>query len=56
MGRAGLVEVVDVEHHLPLGGGEHPKVRQVRVTADLDVQAGAGGAAKSAAMISAAPR
>jgi hypothetical protein len=38
-----LVEVVDVEHHLPLGGGEHPEVRQVRVTADLDVQAGAGG-------------
>ena len=39
----GLVEVVDVEHQLPLGGGEHPEVRQVRVTADLDVQTGAGG-------------
>ena len=39
----GLVEVVDVEHHLPLRRGEHPEVRQVRVTADLGVQAGAGG-------------
>ena len=52
----GLVEVVDVEHQLPLGGGEHPEVRQVRVTADLDRQTGAGVAARSAAMISAAPR
>ena len=38
----GLIEVVDVEHHLPLGRGEHPEVRQVRVTADLDRQTGAG--------------
>ena len=39
----GLIEVVDVEHCLPLGGGEHTEVRQVRVTADLGVQAGAWG-------------
>ena len=40
--RQGLVEVVDVEHQLPLGRGEHPEVRQVRVTAELDGQARAG--------------
>ena len=38
-----LVEVVDVEHQLPLRGGEHPEVRQVGVAADLGVQARAWG-------------
>jgi hypothetical protein len=31
----GLVEVVDVEHHLPLGRAESAEVRQVSVTAEL---------------------
>jgi hypothetical protein len=31
-----LVEVVDVEHQVPLGRGEHPEVAQVRVTTHLD--------------------
>ena len=39
--RQRLVEIVDVEHQLPLRGGENPEVRQVRVTADLDRQPGA---------------
>ena len=40
--RAGerLVEVVDVEHQLPLGRAEHAEVRQVRVAAELDVDPG----------------
>ena len=37
-----LVEVVDVEQHLPLWRGEHAEVRQVRVAAQLDVDAGQG--------------
>ena len=41
--RQRLVEIVDVEHQLPLGGGEHPEVRQVRVAANLDRQPGARG-------------
>jgi hypothetical protein len=32
----GLVEVVDVEHELPLGRREHAEVRQVRVAAELN--------------------
>jgi len=38
--RQGLVEVVDAEHQSPVGGGEHAEVRQVRVTAQLDLEAG----------------
>ena len=43
--RAGkrLVEVVDVEQHLPLGRAEHTEVRQVRVAAQLHVDPGPGG-------------
>ena len=36
----GLVEVVEVEHELALGGGEGTEVRQMRVTAQLRVQPG----------------
>jgi hypothetical protein len=38
--RQGLVKVVHVEHQPPLGRGERPEVRQVRVAAQLHVQAG----------------
>jgi hypothetical protein len=38
-----LVEVVDVEHHRPLRGGEDPEVRQVGVTTQLCAQAGDRG-------------
>ncbi len=41
--RRGLVEVVDVEQQPSLGRGEHPEVRHVGVSAQLDVQAGRGG-------------
>ena len=43
--RAGkrLVEVVDVEQDLALGGAEEAEVRQVRVAAELDVDARARG-------------
>jgi hypothetical protein len=42
--RQGLVEVVEVEQQPPFGRGEGPEVRQVRVAAQLHVQAGRGGA------------
>ena len=38
-----LVEVVDVEDQIPLGGAEDPEVGQVRVTANLHPQPGGGG-------------
>jgi hypothetical protein len=40
--RAGqrLVEIVDIEHQVTIGGAEHPEVRQVRVTAELSVTRG----------------
>jgi hypothetical protein len=41
--RQGLVEVVHVEQQPPLGRGEHPEVRQMRIPAQLHVQAGGGG-------------
>ena len=37
-----LVEVVQVEQQLPLGGREHPEVRQMGVAAELNLQAGPG--------------
>ena len=42
--RAGqrLVEVVQVEQQLPLGGREHAEVRQMGVAAELNLQAGPG--------------
>jgi len=40
----GLVEVVDVEHELPLRRGEAAKVREVRVAAELDVNRRTGRA------------
>ena len=54
--RDGLVEVVDVEDEVPLGGGELPEVADVRVAARLDPDAGVGIAARSIAMTAAAPR
>ena len=39
----GLVEIVEVEQQSPLGRGERAEVREVRVAAQLDVQAGRGG-------------
>ncbi|MNZ28203.1 hypothetical protein D3C78_454290 [compost metagenome] len=38
----GLVEVVDVEHQVALGGGEETEVEQVAVAAGLHADAGAG--------------
>ena len=38
-----LVEVVDVEDQIPLGGAEDPEVGQVRVAAGLHPQPGGGG-------------
>ena len=38
--REGLVEVVDVEVHAPLGGAEDAEVRQVGVAAELGAQVG----------------
>ena len=42
--RQGLVEVVDAEDQPPVRRGEHAEVRQVRVTAELHVEPGAGRA------------
>ena len=41
--RQGLVEIVDVEDHLPLGRAEQAEVRQVRIAAELHRQAGTRG-------------
>ena len=41
--RQRLVEVVDVEHEVPLGGGELPEVAHVGVAARLHGQSGGGG-------------
>ena len=40
--RQRLVEIVQIEQQLSLGGGEHPEVRQVGVAAELNLQAGPG--------------
>ncbi len=37
----GLVEVVDVEHHVPLGRPEDPEVREMGIAAELHAHAGA---------------
>jgi hypothetical protein len=54
--RQRLVEVVEVEHELALWRGEHPEVGQVRIAAQLHGDPDRGVAARSEAMISAAPR
>ncbi len=41
--RERLVEIVDVEHHAPLGGAEHSEVREVRVAAELSPEPRARG-------------
>ena len=38
----GLVEVVDVQHQLAVGGREDPEVREVRVAAELGLKPGLG--------------
>ena len=40
--RDGLVEVVDVEDQVALGGGEPAEIGEMGVTAELDLEAGAG--------------
>jgi len=52
----GLIEVVDVEDHLALRGGEQAEVGQVRIPAQLHADPERGVWARSEAMISAAPR
>ena len=56
--RAGkrLVEVVEVEDEVALGRREAAEVREMGVTAELHVEAGAGRAARSCAITAAAPR
>ena len=42
--RQGLVEIVQAKQQLPLGRGEHPEVRQVRIPTQLHLEAGGGRA------------